>query len=408
MTTAGVRARIHAHPLLLDAVVSVVVVVVDYFFVPSVSGNPAPTAAELALIGLTLAAVTLRHRWPVRALALTVAGASIVVLLYGIESVATLAPLVALYAVALRSDRRTTLLAWASSAAVLAAAGALGALAAPGDGPWQDALQVVSWSAAVAAVGNGLRNRRAYLAAVEERAARAERTREEEARRRVAEERMRIARDLHDVVAHHIAVVTVQAGVAQHLMTSQPEAATEALGTVRRSAAAVLEELGDILSVLRGPGEPTVSGAPAPGLARLDALIESFAAAGLEVDWSLSGAPQDLAPTVDLVAYRVLEEGLTNALKYGTGTAHLSVEYRTTTLVLQVRNTVRILTPAGSAHETPDGPAPSGSALSGTGHGLLGMRERAAAVGGSLTAAPTPAGTFLVTAELPLRAAARP
>jgi len=321
-------------------------------------------------------------------------------LLRGVETLVTLAPLLALYAVALRSDRRSTVLAWASTAAVMTLAAAL---EAPRGMVVQEA-PVLPWTAAVAAVGDGLRSRRAYLAAVEERAARAERSRDEEARRRVAEERVRIARELHDVVAHHIAVVNVQAGVAQHLLSTQPGVASDALATVRRSAAAVLEELGDVLSVLREPGEPAQGSAPAPGLDRLDALISSFTAAGLEVGWSLRGQPRELAPTVDLVAYRVLEEGLTNALKHGTGTAHLTVEYGPSTLVLRIVNGTPVLAVAGSRQ----GKGAVGTTSTGTGHGLLGMRERAGAVGGTLHAAPTSADTFCVQADLPLRANSQP
>lgn len=385
-------------PVLVDVVVVALVLLVDVLLAPRVVEEPAPRGVDLVLVVLALGLVPLRHRRPVPALVLTVAVAAVALLLHGGETVAALAPLAALYVVALRGDRRTTVVAWAASGGVLTLAGATGT---PEGGVWQQVLPVLPWAAVVAAVGDGLRNRRAYLAAVEERAVRAERTREEEARRRVAEERVRIARELHDVVAHHISVVSVQAGVAQHLLEAQPAAASEALGHVRSSAAAVLEELGDILSVLRQPGESGRSGegasAPAPGLGRLDALLASFTAAGLEVDWSLHGQPRDLAPTVDLVAYRVLEEGLTNALKHGTGTAHLSVEHRGATVVLRVVNRVPALVPAGPGDGGPGAPS------TGSGHGLLGMGERAAAVGGTVRAAPAPDGTFVVEAELPVR-----
>ncbi|CAA9400091.1 MAG: Two-component system sensor histidine kinase [uncultured Quadrisphaera sp.] len=400
MTHDGPRAAPwRRHPVLVDAVAVTLVLLLDLLVAPRATGEPAPRGGDLVLVVLALALVPLRHRWPVPALVLTVLAAGVALLLRGIETVAVLAPLAALYTVALRGDRRTTVLAWAATSGVLALTGTTGTAQ---DGVWQRALPVLPWTAVVAAVGDGLRNRRAYLAAVEERAVRAERTREEEARRRVAEERVRIARELHDVVAHHIAVVSVQAGVAQHLLEAQPAAASEALAHVRSSAAAVLEELGDILSVLRQPGEggEGAASAPAPGLGRLDALVASFTAAGLEVGWSLHGQPRALAPTVDLVAYRVLEEGLTNALKHGTGTAHLSVEHRASTVVLRVVNRVPVLVGVG--------PGDGGSRAPGTGsgHGLLGMVERAAAVGGTVRAAPAPDGSFVVEAELPARQAA--
>jgi len=347
----------------------------------------------------TFAAVALRSRRPVPALALTTAGAACVLVLQGDVTLVVIAPLLALYSVAVRSDRRTTVLAWGVTAAVLPLTGAFGAPEFT-----LETLPLLPWTAVVAAVGDGLRNRRAYLAAVEERAVRAERSREQETLRRVAEERVRIARELHDVVAHHIAVVNVQAGVAEHLLSTQPAAAADALAHVRRSAAVVLEELGDILAVLREPGEPAEGSAPAPGLARLDALIESFAAAGLAVDWSLHGQPQELTPTVDLVAYRVLEEGLTNALKHGTGTAHLSIQYDPSSLRLRVVNRTPALAVAGPCHTS----GAVGTTGAGTGHGLLGMRERAAAVGGTLSAAPGSNESFCVEAHLPLRAGSQP
>lgn len=390
--TASSRAW-QRHPVLTDAVAAVVLLIGDLLVAPRLTGDTR-TAPEAVLTALTLAAVPLRNRLPVQALALTTAGAASVTLLRGVETLAALAPLMVLYLVALRSDRRSTVLAWASTVAVLAPASALGSQSSV---RWEDTLSVLPWTGVVAAVGNGLRNRRAYLAAAEERAVRAERGLEEEALRRVAEERVRIARELHDVVAHHIAVVSVQAGTAQHLLAIDPAAAADALGHVRRSAGAVLEELGNILSVLRQPGEPEGGTAPAPGLARLDALVGSFTAAGLAVDWSLRGQPRELPATVDLVAYRVLEEALTNALKHGTGTAHLDVEYEPSSLRLRVVNSTPVPVAAGSR------PRPAAGAAPGSGHGLLGMRERAAAVGGTISAAPGPGDTFRVQADLPLK-----
>ena len=199
------------------------------------------------------------------------------------------------------------------------------------------------------------------------------------------------------MVAHHIAVVSVQAGAAQHLLAADPAAAADALGHVRRSASTVLEELGDILTVLRQPGEGDTSRAPAPGLERLDALVGSFNAAGLVVDWTLRGQSRDLPATVDLVAYRITEEALTNALKHGTGTAHLDVEHSPTSLRVRVTSPVAapVMASARSGTAAPHSP--------GTGHGLLGMRERAAAVGGTLEAGPGAGGTFRVQALLPHR-----
>ena len=395
ISDGSVLRALRRHPVLADAALASGMLVLDLLLAPYTDDPRTPVQA--ALTALTLGVLPLRGRLPVLTLALATAGAASVALTLGFETFSVFAPLLALYAVAVRSERRPTLLAWALTAAVLAPARALGS--APSE-RWEESLSVLPWTALVAAVGNGLRTRRAYLAALQERAVRAERSREDEAQRRVAQERLRIARELHDVVAHHIAVVGVQSGTAQHLLHDDPAAAATALGHVRRSAAAVLSELGDILTVLREPDEVSHadgSRAPAPGLARLDALLESFAAGGLKVDWSLHGRPRLLPATVDLIAYRVVEEALTNAMKHGTGSAHLDVDYGSTSLRLRVVNATPVPVAAGS------NPSPAPGASSGTGHGLLGMRERATAVGGTISAGPGQGDSFCVQAELPSR-----
>lgn len=161
--------------------------------------------------------------------------------------------------------------------------------------------------------------------------------------------------------------------------------------------------------MLREPGEADGSRAPAPGLARLDALLESFAAGGLAVDWSLHGQPRQLPATVDLVAYRVLEEGLTNALKHGTGTAHVDVDYSPTSLRLRIVNAAPAPVPAPVPAGQLPGPAPASTTASTTGtttssgQGLIGIRERAAAVGGTVSAGFGPGDSFCVQADLPLK-----
>ncbi len=341
--------------------------------------------AEATLTGVTLGLIPLRQLHPISALALAVAGCTAVFLLTGRETLALLAPLLALYTVGTGRSRNETMLAWVTTVVVLASAAGIGASS---DARWQQALRVVPWITAAAAIGNGVQNRRNMVRALRDRAVRAEQTREEEALRRVAEERVRIARELHDVVAHHIAVISVQAGAAQHLVTADPVSAATALGEVRRAAGTVIDELRDLLYVLRSDDDSDARTTPTPGLAQLDALLGSFTAAGLEVEWSLTGKPEQLPATVDLIAYRVAEEALTNALKHGTGSAHLDVHYRDDGVFLRVVN--------------PVGHQRSSSADGAGGHGLLGMRERAAAVGGQLDAGRGPGNVFRVEVELPL------
>ena len=183
---------------------------------------------------------------------------------------------------------------------------------------------MLAWTGMATAVGDAARSRRAYVAAVEERARRAEQTREEEARRRVVEERLRIARELHDVVAHHIAVINVQAGVAAHVLRaaarSRPSAALAHVRPAPRHACST--ELA--VAARRAAPAPTTRDAPPSrpaGWRRLDELLDSLAAAGLAVEHRQHGEPRELPAAVDLAAYRIVQEALTNAHKHGTGTA---------------------------------------------------------------------------------------
>ncbi len=330
--------------------------------------------AVLALLGLGFAALVVRRRWAAVVVPAVAVGAQIEPFLIPV--------VVATYTVAVRTDRWTALRSAVPTALFLVL---VVVLLTPTPGFTLESFARFAWIGMAAAIGDAVRSRRANIAAIEERAVRAERTREEEARRRVAEERLHIARELHDVVAHHIAVINVQAGVAGHLITSQPEAAAEALAHVRRSSRAVLDELGGLLGVLRRPEESDTPTEPAPGVAQLESLVGSFRASGLDLRSTLSGEVRDLPATVDLVAYRVVQEALTNAHRYGTDVAHLSVAYTPTDLSLEVVNAL--------------GTRPRAV---GTGLGLVGMRERAGAVGGSMCAGLDRDDLFHVHVTLPL------
>lgn len=218
---------------------------------------------------------------------------------------------------------------------------------------------LLGWTAVAAAVGDSVRTRRAYHVATEERADRAERTREEEARRRVAEERLRIARDLHDVVAQNVAVVSVQAGLGDRLFLKQPDAARHALRQVQLASGTILDELAGILSVLRHPDDQDPPGSPAPGLSQLDQLVGSYIDVGLDVKVSATGQPRELAGNTDVVAYRVVQEALTNAHKHGSPQARVALTYTPHGVVLDVAN------PLATRPPQPNG----------TGHGITGMRN---------------------------------
>src|SRR5262249_40664135 len=174
---------------------------------------------------------------------------------------------------------------------------------------------------------------RAYLAEVEERARRAEHDREQQTRRRVTEERLRIARDLHDALGHHLALINVQAGVTAYVLDDQPTQVTQALANIRQASRCALEELRDTIGLLREPGEQAAPTEPTIGLAGLDDLVASFRGSGLRVEHDVRGTVRRLAPAADVTAYRVIQESLTNVCKHAAGTrARLCLEYQPTRL----------------------------------------------------------------------------
>ncbi|GAB7045896.1 histidine kinase [Catenuloplanes indicus JCM 9534] len=232
--------------------------------------------------------------------------------------------------------------------------------------------------------GDSVRTRRAYVAEVTDRARRAEETREAEARRRVTDERLRIARELHDVVAHHIAVISVHAGAAGHVLRDDPEKVWPVLAHIRTAADTVLHEIKSVVAVLRDPDDAAGT-EPAPGLDRLPDLLAGLDATGFTVRHRQTGEPRPVPAVVNLAAYRIVQEALTNAHRHGAGGATLDLEYTAGTVRIDVVNRV-----AGHRDGRP-----------GAGFGLLGMRERAAAAHGTIEAGPAPGGLFRVRAELP-------
>ncbi|MGC5034292.1 MULTISPECIES: sensor histidine kinase [unclassified Streptomyces] len=248
------------------------------------------------------------------------------------------------------------------------------------------------WLLLPLAAGNMTRMRRAYLHAVQARAEHAERTREEEARMRVTEERMRIARELHDVVAHHMALANAQAGTAAHLALTSPEQSRKILNDLTGTTSAALRELKAALGLLRRHDDADGTGTlePSPGLARLPELVAACESAGLDVAVSTEGEPQPLSPGVDLTAYRIVQEALTNVSKHAAAeTAHVLLSYTDSRLLITVTN---------------DGPSRP-AAGQGRGFGVMGMRERARSIGGDLCAGPRPQGGFEVATALPLQPA---
>jgi signal transduction histidine kinase len=375
------------HPRLVDALLAVAVFVAVVWGPLAGDGHDQDHGAVLdavtiAVLAVACAALTLRRTQPLPVWGVSLLAGVAIILHGGQPPVAVALSLVTLYTIGRREPQRTTLRTTVFTAVVY------GVTMTLVDGKFGDrTVTLLAFICAAAAVGLAVRSQRAAVAAAEERARQAEATREEEAVRRVTDERLRIARELHDVVAHHISVINVQAGVARHLLDSRPEQAREAMGLVRESSRTVLSEMSTVLGLLR-TGEDENPTAPAPGIDQVGALVESMRRAGLDVTAHTAGDPGPLPQIADLTAYRIVQESLTNALKHGSGTAELELRHSDTALVVEVRN------PPGTSGP----PAPGG------GHGLIGMRERVASVGGRFTAGSASDGSFTVCAEIPREA----
>ncbi|WP_240134271.1 sensor histidine kinase [Streptomyces sp. MUM 178J] len=247
-------------------------------------------------------------------------------------------------------------------------------------------------------LGDSVRTRRAYFAQLEERATRLEKEREAQAKVAVAAERARIARELHDVVAHNVSVMVVQADGAAYVLDAAPDQAKQALETISTTGRQALAEMRRLLGVLR-TGDAPENGeyVPQPDVKQIEELVEQVRSAGLTVDFKVEGKPRQLPSGVELTAYRIVQEALTNTRKHGGPEAGASVRlvYFDDGLGLLVEDDGR-----GSSHELyEDGGA------DGRGHGMIGMRERVGMVGGTLDAGPRPGGGFRISALLPLKPA---
>jgi signal transduction histidine kinase len=349
------------------------------------NGHPVPHTPDAALLLVVAAcAVLAARRWyPVPVLVFSTACIIAYSLLGYVNGAVLVAAPFALYTVV----TRVPLLRALGFAAGVAVALMAATVAGNPFGPTGGGFYLIPAMIAVALfIGTAVANQRGRAAAAKEKA-------EGEGLRRVDEERLRIARELHDIVAHSMATINVQAGVAQHVLADNPAAAREALQAIRQSSKDGLRELRAILNVLRqaDEGDPTQ---PAPGLGQLDSLIANADNAGLAVTLRQSGeSTPDLPPAVDLAAYRIVQESLTNVIKHAGPAATATVSLRHAGSGLEIEVTDTGLGP---------GPGPMASC---EGHGLIGMRERAASVGGSLKSGPGPEGGYRVFALLPVAGA---
>jgi signal transduction histidine kinase len=345
-----------------------------------------PPAAAYLLLALPSVALIWRNSRPVEVLGLAVAAAVGWAALGQIDGAALVPVIVAVYWVALTRTWAIAVAAgFAGAAAIFVTeglAGPFGWFGGPNATMWPELL-------AAGAIGAYVAARRQWLAAESDRAARAEQAREEETRRRVDAERMRIARELHDVVAHSMAMINVQATMAGMQLADDPTSAAEAIQAIRGASKSGLRELRTILQVLRqADGESAA--APVPDLRAIAALVEATSAAGTPTTLRLTEPPVPLSPAVALAAHRIVQESLTNVVRHA-GQVAASVGLRQEDGYLHID----VVNEAGTV------PA---ACSDGTGTGLAGMRERAAALGGTLKAGPRPEGGFAVRARLPVAA----
>jgi len=351
----------------------------------------APSPWTYVLVAACFLPLVFRRRYPLIVLGAATAAAALYRLLPLPPTLTWLAPLIALYTVGTLYSRVQLAVAAIATAAITLVV----SLPPFGTSFWiSELVRVTALLATAALLGDATRNWRAYLVEAERRAREAEHTREEEARRRVDDERLRIARELHDITAHSLSVIAVQSGMAEHVIDNDPEQARRALGTIRQISRSALGELRSVIGVLREADEkPEAPLAPAPSLLRLDELKRPLVDAGLAVNVELAGEVASLPSMVDASAYRIVQEALTNAMRHAGAT--------------RVDVGIRIAGDAVHVEVTDDGRGASEEpeALEARGHGITGMRERALALGGELEAGPGLEGGFTVSARLPLNGA---
>jgi signal transduction histidine kinase len=357
------------------------------------SGFRGPRGASAAFLVLVCLPLRVRRRRPVLALAggFVIQGIWVGAYYHGshqppFEPFA--AGVVACFALGVHADRRG-LRAGLVVFAVLVVASAI--VLAVGGSAVGDALSVLIWWAAAIGIGRGLRERQALVELLRERSARLERDRERDMADAALEERARIARELHDVIAHAVSLMVVQASAERRLLGADQRRTADTLETIEHSGREALGELRRLLGVLRAHGRERL--APQPGLDALPELLDEGRRGGHAVRLEVAGDPVRLPTGLDLTAYRIVQEGLTNARKHAPGAAvEVTVRWRPGELEIEV---------------TDDGPGPRSNA-NGSGHGLIGMRERAALYGGCIHTESAAGGGFRVLARLPIEPGGRP
>jgi signal transduction histidine kinase len=396
-----------------------------------------PHWAAAAIVAVAVLPAAFRRRWPRAALALVVAGGSVAAAI-STSPVPPLAVAFVMYVIPLRFPRRDAL--WLLGCALLATAAGLTAFAAVPHGIYgaggfgkaggllleSGLLITAAWLA-----GYSVRQQRAHTAGLQEQAERRAREQLAEARRASTEERLQIARELHDVVAHTLSLITVQAGVANYVAGVHPEEAARALSSIEEISRGALREMRALLGVLRAegngagpeqhdagpaqqdtglaPGRRLVAApglVPAPGLADLGSLVERTAEAGVRVDLDVCGQRSPLSAGLDLAAYRVIQEAITNVIKHAaTDSCQVAVAYQEDALTLEITDGGSNADHSSGSNRAGNASNETGSGSGGSpavGHGIIGMRERVGMYGGEFRAAPLPGRGFRVTARFPL------
>jgi signal transduction histidine kinase len=393
----GFYGWLRLHPVLVDGLLALVVAGLGVTAVGGPHSAP-PRPVVVAVFSVAMCApIALRRRYPTGAFGCTVFTGGLEILALSRPIGSDFAVIVLLYTLAAYRPRRVSLpglgVCLAGSMVAIArwaphlinhSLFMLGAIAAFFIGPL-----LLAWL-----LGDSMQWRRGFYRSLEERAARLERERDAQAQIAAAAERARIARELHDVVAHNVSVMVVQADGAGYALDSSPELARQALEAISSTGRQALAEMRSLLGVLRSADDDPAELTPLPGVEQLAGLLEQARAAGLPVSFAVEGVPRPLLPGAALTAYRIVQESLTNARKHGgpTVTATVTLRFCEDRLVIKVTDDGRKPSAAVQAHRQ--------------GHGLIGMHERVEAYGGTVSAGPRPGGGWRVTAMLPLAAQA--
>jgi signal transduction histidine kinase len=361
-------------------------------------GSSLPRALLIVLVAFATLPIAIRRIYPLPVL--VVVTAALVLTTIGGHNI-TGAPLVALplFSVATRYERRDSIVALCISCLAILVSIVVWHLTRHGNAGI--ALNTILGGAAAWFVGDSIRARRAYVAGMTQQVEQRQRRELERAQQSIGEERLRIARELHDIVAHSLSVIAIQSGVGRHVLDMQPEEARKALAAVETTSRSALDELRRVLGVLRSDDPDGPSFVPAPGIGDLDHLLDQCRAAGLEVTYRVHGPVPRVSPSMDLSVYRIVQEALTNVTKHaGTAQATVDITFEAGEVVVSVID-------EGALHRNGAVLSPDTGGETGAHHGIIGMRERTAMFGGTLTAEPRREGGFEVRARIPLDPASR-